>query len=131
MIDMPLASTLRLLARARGLTATEIAQAIPRVGAATVAAWMRGEKMPGQTQLEALARAFGVPAAALLSELANSIDPARDAGERELLDAWRQLDSAQQRAVQALLATMTPRMPTSRASTPRPAAARAPKDRTR
>lgn len=74
---MPLATTLGLLARARGLNAADIAQAIPRVGAATVSAWMRGEKMPGQSQLEGLARAFGVPAAALLAELASQFDPAR------------------------------------------------------
>jgi len=99
MIDMPLATTLRLLARARGLTATEIAQAIPRVGAATVSAWMRGEKMPGLAQLDALARAFGVPAAALLAELATQFDPARTQGEHDLLDAWRTLPPKQQAAL--------------------------------
>lgn len=96
---MPLATTLRLLAKARGLTATEIAQAIPRVGAATVSAWMRGEKMPGQSQLEALARTFGVPAAALLAELASQFDPARTQGEHDLLDAYRALPARQQAAL--------------------------------
>lgn len=107
MIDMPLATTLRLLARARGLSAAQIAQAVPRVGAATVNAWLRGEKLPGQAQLEALARAFGVPAAALLSELAGTMDPARDDGERALLAAWRTLAPAQRDAVLQLLGTMS------------------------
>lgn len=96
---MPLATTLRLLARARGLSAAEIAQAIPRVGAATVSAWLRGEKAPGQSQLEALARTFGVPAAALLSELASQFDPARTQGEHALLDAFRELPTKQQAAL--------------------------------
>ncbi len=117
MIAMPLSTTLRLLARARGLNAADIAQAIPRVGVATVSAWLRGEKLPGQPQLEALARAFGVPAAALLAELADSMDPARDAGERELLGAWRALDARQRRALLALLDTMAPARP---AAPPRP-----------
>ena len=40
---MPLATTLRLLAIARGLNAADIATAIPRAGVATVSAWLRGE----------------------------------------------------------------------------------------
>ena len=96
---MPLATTLRLLARARGLTAAEIAQAIPRVGAATVSAWLRGEKMPAQGQLADLARAFGVPAAALLAEIASQFDPVRSKGEHTLLDAYRLLPAKQQAAL--------------------------------
>lgn len=96
---MPLATTLRLLARARGLSATDIARAIPRVGVATVSAWLRGEKMPGLSQLDGLARAFGVPAAALLAELASQFDPARTQGEHDLLDAWRGLPAKQQAAL--------------------------------
>ena len=53
---MPLATTLRLLAKARGLSPTDLATAIPRVGAATVSAWLRGEKMPGRDQLDARTR---------------------------------------------------------------------------
>ena len=37
---MPLATTLRLLAKARGLSATDLATAIPKAGAATVSAWL-------------------------------------------------------------------------------------------
>lgn len=106
---MPLATTLRLLAKARGLNATDIAQAIPRVGAATVNAWMRGEKMPGQPQLEALARAFGVPAAALLSELASQFDPVRTRGEHALLDAYRALPARQQAALLDVASAMAAR----------------------
>ena len=50
---MSLDTTLRLLARARGMSATDLATAIPRAGVATVSAWLRGEKLPGQDQLEA------------------------------------------------------------------------------
>lgn len=96
---MPIATTLRLLAKARGLTTTEIATAIPRAGAATVAAWMRGDKMPGKEQLDALARTFGVPAGALLSELASTLDPARTKGEHDLLTAYRDLNTRQQGAL--------------------------------
>jgi transcriptional regulator with XRE-family HTH domain len=96
---MPIATTLRLLAKARGLTTAEIATAIPRAGAATVAAWMRGEKLPGRDQLDALARTFGVPAGALLSELASTLDPARTKGEHDLLAAYRALNTKQQGAL--------------------------------
>ena len=91
--------TLRLLARARGLTAAEIAAAIPRVGAATVSAWMRGEKAPAAEQIEALARTFGVPVGALLATLATTFDPARTKGEHTLLAAYRALDTRQQGAL--------------------------------
>jgi transcriptional regulator with XRE-family HTH domain len=96
---MPLATTLRLLALARGLNAADIATAIPRAGVETVSAWLRGEKSPGRDQLDALARTFGVPVGALLSELASTFDPARTAGEHELLAAYRALDTRQQGAL--------------------------------
>ena len=96
---MSLDTTLRLLAKARGMSAADIATAIPRAGAATVSAWLRGEKLPGREQLDALARAFGVPAGALLSELASTLDPARTQGEHDLLAAYRALDTRQQGAL--------------------------------
>lgn len=96
---MPIATTLRLLAKARGLTTAEIAIAVPRAGAATVAAWMRGDKAPGREQLDALARTFGVPAGALLSELASTLDPARTKGEHDLMAAYRDLNTRQQGAL--------------------------------
>lgn len=96
---MALDSTLRLLAKARGLSATDIAMAIPKAGAATVSAWLRGDKMPGKDQLDALAKTFGVPAGALLGELASTLDPARTKGEHELLAAYRELTSKQQGAL--------------------------------
>lgn len=96
---MPLATTLRLLARARGLSATDLATAIPRAGAATVSAWLRGEKLPGRDQLDALARTLGVPAGALLAELANTFDPTRTRGEHELLAAYRAMNTRQQGAL--------------------------------
>jgi transcriptional regulator with XRE-family HTH domain len=96
---MSIDTTLRLLARARGLSATDIATALPRVGAATVSAWLRGDKLPGRDQLDALARTFGVPAGALLSELASTLDPARSKGEHALLAAYRTLNTRQQGAL--------------------------------
>ena len=89
---MPLATTLRLLAKARGLSATDLATAIPKAGAATVTAWLPGEKLPGREQLDALARTLGVPAGALLAELASTFDPARTKGEHDLLSAYRAMD---------------------------------------
>ena len=103
---MSIDATLRLLARARGLTATDIATAIPRAGVATVSAWMRGDKIPGKDQLDALARTFGVPAGALLSEIASSLDPARSKGEHDLLRAWRALAPKQQGALLEVARTM-------------------------
>ena len=94
-----LATTLRLLAKTRGLSAIDIATAIPRAGAATVSAWMRGEKLPGRDQLDALARTFGVPAGALLADLASPLDPARSRGEHDLLAAYRALNTRQQGAL--------------------------------
>ena len=96
---MPLDTTLRLLAKASGMSAADIATAIPRAGAATVSAWLKGEKLPGREQLDALARAFGVPAGALLAELASTFDPARTQGEHDLLAAYRALDTRQQGAL--------------------------------
>lgn len=96
---MPIDQTLRLLAKARGLTVAEIATAIPRAGAATVSAWMRGEKLPGRDQLNALARTLGVPAGALLAEFASTLDPARTRGEHDLLAAYRGLNTKQQGAL--------------------------------
>ena len=77
---MDIAQTLQLLAKATGMTAADIAMAIPRAGASTVSSWLKGGKMPGRDQLEALARIFGVPTSALLTELAltaRSASPAR------------------------------------------------------
>ena len=105
---MPLASTLRLLAKARGLSAADIATAIPRAGVATVSAWLQGEKLPGKEQLDALARTFGVPAGALLSELASTLDPARTRGEHDLLAAYRGLNSKQQGALLEVARSMHP-----------------------
>ena len=103
---MSIDTTLRLLARARGLTVTDIATAIPRAGVTTVSAWMRGDKIPGKDQLDALARTFGVPAGALLSEIASSLDPARSKGEHDLLRAYRALAPKQQGALLEVARTM-------------------------
>ncbi|WP_408950752.1 helix-turn-helix domain-containing protein [Lysobacter sp. Hz 25] len=118
---MPLDTTLRLLAKARGLNATDIATAIPRAGVATVSAWLRGDKLPGKDQLDALARAFGVPAGALLSELASTLDPARTQGEHDLLAAYRALNTRQQGALLEVATTMAG---TQRSAAPRKTAAK-------
>lgn len=110
-MNMPIATTLRLLAKARGLTTAEIATAIPRAGAATVSAWMRGEKLPGRDQLDALARTFGVPAGALLSELASTLDPARTGGEHDLLAAYRALNTRQRGALLEVARSMAHHKP--------------------
>lgn len=96
---MAIDQALRLLVRARGLSVADLATAIPRAGVATVSAWMRGEKTPGRDQLDALAKALGVPAGALLSELASTLDPARTRGEHDLLAAYRALGTRQQGAL--------------------------------
>jgi transcriptional regulator with XRE-family HTH domain len=98
-MTMALDSTLRLLAKARGLSATDIAMAIPKAGVATVSAWLRGDELPGKAQLDALAKAFGVPAGALLGEIASTLDPARTKGEHALLAAYRDLTTKQQGAL--------------------------------
>ena len=102
---MPL-NTLQLLAKASGLSPTDIATAIPRAGVATVKAWLNGEKLPGKDQINALARTFGVPAGALLSELASTFDPARTKGEHDLLAAYRLLNTRQQGALLEVVRTM-------------------------
>ena len=96
---MSIDTTLRLLARARGLSVADLATAIPKAGASTVSAWLKGEKIPGREQIDALARTFGVPAGALLSELASTLDPARSKGEHSLLAAYRALNTRQQSAL--------------------------------
>lgn len=96
---MSIANTLRLLTKATGMTATDLATAIPRAGASTVSAWLKGEKLPGRDQVDAIARTFGVPAGALLSELASTLDPARTRGEHGLLAAYRTLNTKQQGAL--------------------------------
>lgn len=103
---MPLDTTLRLLTKASGLSVTDLATAIPRAGAATVSAWLRGDKLPGRDQVDALARAFGVPAGALLADLASTLDPARTQGEHDLLAAYRALSTKQQGALLEVATTM-------------------------
>lgn len=103
---MPLATTLRLLAKARGMSTADIATAIPRAGVATVSAWLQGEKLPGKDQLAQLARMFGVPAGALLVELASTFDPARTQGEHDLLAAYRALTTRQQGALLEVASAM-------------------------
>jgi transcriptional regulator with XRE-family HTH domain len=117
---MSIDQTLRLLAKARGLSVTEIASAlhasgVARTGAATVSAWLKGEKLPGKDQLDALARTFGVPAGALLSQLASTLDPARTKGEHELLDAYRRLAPRQQGALLEVARSMAGKRPSRKA----------------
>lgn len=106
---MSIDATLRLLSKARGLSVADIATAIPRAGIGTVNAWLKGEKLPGRDQIDALARAFGVPASALLSELASTLDPARTKGEHELLTPYRALGTRQQGALLEVARSMKPR----------------------
>ena len=68
---MGIDTTLRLLTKATGLTVADLATAIPKAGASTVSAWLKGDKVPGRDQIDALARTFGVPAGALLGELSD------------------------------------------------------------
>jgi transcriptional regulator with XRE-family HTH domain len=103
---MSIATTLRLLTKATGLSVTDLATAIPRAGASTVTAWMKGDKLPGRDQVDALARTFGVPAGALLSELASTFDPARTKGEHELLACYRVLNTKQQGALLEVVRSM-------------------------
>ena len=107
---MAIDTTLRLLSKASGLTVADIATAIPKAGVNTVNAWLKGEKMPGRDQIDALARTFGVPAGALLSELASTLDPARTKGEHELLAAYRALGTRQQGALLEVARSMKPRV---------------------
>ena len=106
---MGIDTTLRLLTKATGMTVADLATAIPRAGASTVSAWLRGEKIPGREQVDALARAFGVPAGALLGELASTLDPARTKGEHELLAAYRALNARQQGALLEVARSMRPK----------------------
>lgn len=106
---MSIDATLRLLSKASGLSVADIATAIPKAGIGTVNAWLKGEKLPGREQIDALARAFGVPASALLSELASTLDPARTKGEHELLAAYRALGTRQQGALLEVARSMKPR----------------------
>lgn len=106
---MSIDATLRLLSKASGLTVADIATAIPRAGIGTVNAWLKGDKIPGKDQIDALARAFGVPAGALLSELASTLDPARTRGEHDLLAAYRSLNSRQQGALLIVALSMKPK----------------------
>jgi transcriptional regulator with XRE-family HTH domain len=96
---MSIGNTLRLLTKATGLSVTDLATAIPRAGASTVSAWLKDEKMPGRDQIDALARTFGVPAGALLAEVASTLDPTRTKGEHDLLAAYRALNTRQQGAL--------------------------------
>ncbi|KAB8198822.1 hypothetical protein FKV24_000090 [Lysobacter maris] len=121
---MAIDQTLRLLARARGLSVSDIATAIPRAGVATVNAWLKGDKLPGQDQLDALARTFGVPAGALLAELASSLDPARTPGEHDLLAAYRALNTRQQGALLEVARAMAGHPSPRKRGTPRKGGAR-------
>jgi transcriptional regulator with XRE-family HTH domain len=96
---MSIANTLRLLTKAAGVSPTDLATAIPRAGVNTVSAWLKGEKLPGRDQIDAIARTLGVPAGALLAELASTLDPARTQGEHQLLAAYRALNPKQQGAL--------------------------------
>ena len=106
---MGIDTTLRLLTKASGLSVTDIATAIPRAGINTVNAWLKGDKIPGKDQLNELARVFGVPAGALLGELASTLDPARTRGEHDLLAAYRRLNAKQQGALLEVARSMQPK----------------------
>lgn len=129
---MSIANTLRLLTKATGMTATDLATAIPRAGVNTVSAWLKGEKLPGRDQVDAIARTFGVPAGALLSELASTLDPARTKGEHSLLAAYRTLNTRQQGALLEVANSMAAGVKADDAPPPaRPARKRAPAKRAR
>ena len=106
---MSIDTTLRLLTKASGLSVTDIATTIPRAGISPVNAWLKGDKIPGKEQIDALARTFGVPAGALLGELASTLDPARTKGEHDLLAAYRKLNGKQQGALLEVARSMQPR----------------------
>ncbi len=112
---MSIGTTLRLLTKATGTSVTDLATAIPRAGINTVNAWLKDEKMPGRDQIDALARTFGVPAGALLSELASTFDPVRTKGEHQLLAAYRALNERQQSAVLEVLRSMVATTPAAEA----------------
>ena len=71
--------------------------------------WDKGDKIPGREQLNELARVFGVPAGALLGELASTLDPARTKGENDLLAAYRRLGTKQQGALLEVARSMQPK----------------------
>ena len=91
------------------MSVTDIATAIPRAGINTVNAWLKGDKIPGKDQLNELARVFGVPAGALLGELASTLDPGRTKGEHDLLAAYRRLNAKQQGALLEVARSMQPK----------------------
>ena len=62
----------------------------------------------GEEGKESLARMFGVPAGALLAELASTLDPARTKGEHDLLAAYRSLSTRQQGALLEVARSMKP-----------------------
>ncbi len=128
---MSIGTTLRLLTKATGLTVADLATAIPRAGVSTVSAWLKDEKMPGRDQVDALARTFGVPAGALLSELASTLDPARTKGEHELLASYRALNSKQQGALLEVARSMAAGARDEEEAPARPARKRAPAKRSR
>jgi transcriptional regulator with XRE-family HTH domain len=130
-MNMSIGTTLRLLTKATGLSVTDLATAIPRAGVSTVSAWLKDEKMPGRDQVDALARTFGVPAGALLSELASTLDPARTKGEHELLAAYRTLSSKQQGALLEVARSMAAGVRDEEEAPTRPARKRAPSKRSR
>ena len=53
---MSIDTTLRLLTRATGMTVADLATAIPKAGVNTVSAWLKGDKVPGKEQIDALAQ---------------------------------------------------------------------------
>ena len=115
---MSIDATLRLLSKASGLTVTDLATAIPKAGINTVNAWLKGDKVPGKEQIDALARTFGVPAGALLAEIATTLDPARSKGEHALLAADRRLKPRQQGALREVARSMQPAPPVVRRRKP-------------
>ena len=115
---MSIDATLRLLSKARGLPVTDLATAIPMAGINTVNAWLKGDKVPGKEQIDALARTFGVPAGALLAEIATTLDPARSKGEHALLAAYRSLNTRQQGALLEVARSMQPAPPVVRRRKP-------------
>ena len=107
---MDISGTLQLLAKASGINAADIATAIPRAGVSTVSAWLKGDKIPGRDQIDALARVFGVPTSALLTELAITLDP-HSADEQELLSAYRALGTRQKTALLEIASGLAKRQP--------------------
>jgi transcriptional regulator with XRE-family HTH domain len=128
---MSIGNTLRLLTKATGLSVTDLATAIPRAGASTVSAWLKDEKLPGRDQIDALARTFGVPAGALLAEVASTLDPTRTKGEHRLLAAYRALNTKQQGALLEVARSMAAGARAEDAPPARPARKRAPAKRSR